>query len=139
MERIKVMIVDDSALVRQVITQSLSRDASIEVLATAQDPVFALEKLKTLSPDVLIVDIEMPRMDGLTFLRKIMAEQPTPVIICSSLAEKGTLVTVEALAAGAVSVINNTNSSPPKRAQLSIVRLLDINVFATSFRAASPA
>ena len=87
--KIKVMIVDDSALVRQVITQAISRDPSIEVVATAQDPIFALEKLKTQWPDVIVLDIEMPRMDGLTFLKKIMAEHPTPVIICSSLAESG--------------------------------------------------
>jgi two-component system chemotaxis response regulator CheB len=102
---IRVMIVDDSALVRQVITQAISRDPSIEVVATAQDPIFALEKLKTLWPDVIVLDIEMPRMDGLTFLKKIMAERPTPVIICSSLAESGAQVTMEALAAGAVSII----------------------------------
>ena len=101
----KVMIVDDSALVRQIITQAISRDPSIEVVATAQDPIFALEKLKTLWPDVIVLDIEMPRMDGLTFLKKIMAERPTPIIICSSLAESGAQVTMEALAAGAVSII----------------------------------
>ncbi|WP_305072729.1 protein-glutamate methylesterase/protein-glutamine glutaminase [Propionivibrio sp.] len=101
----KVMIVDDSALVRQVITQAISRDPSIEVVATAQDPIFALEKLKNQWPDVIVLDIEMPRMDGLTFLKKIMAEHPTPVIICSSLAEKGAQVTMEALASGAVSII----------------------------------
>ena len=103
--KIKVMIVDDSALVRQVITQAISRDPSIEVVATAQDPIFALEKLKTQWPDVIVLDIEMPRMDGLTFLKKIMAERPTPIIICSSLAESGAQVTMEALAAGAVSII----------------------------------
>ncbi len=103
--KIKVMIVDDSALVRQVITQAISRDPSIEVIATAQDPIFALEKLKNQWPDVIVLDIEMPRMDGLTFLKKIMAEHPTPIIICSSLAEKGAQVTMEALAAGAVSII----------------------------------
>ena len=101
----KVMIVDDSALVRQVITQAISRDPSIEVVATAQDPIFALEKLKNQWPDVIVLDIEMPRMDGRTFLKKIMAEHPTPVIICSSLAEKGAQVTMEALASGAVSII----------------------------------
>ena len=105
MSKIKVMIVDDSALVRQVVTQAISREPSIEVIATAQDPLFALEKLKVQWPDVLIVDIEMPRMDGLTFLKKIMAERPTPVIICSSLAEKGAQVTMEALSAGAVNII----------------------------------
>ncbi len=101
----KVMIVDDSALVRQVITHAISRDPSIEVIATAQDPIFALEKLKNQWPDVIVLDIEMPRMDGLTFLKKIMAEHPTPIIICSSLAEKGAQVTMEALASGAVSII----------------------------------
>ncbi|MDD5250976.1 MAG: chemotaxis response regulator protein-glutamate methylesterase [Rhodocyclaceae bacterium] len=105
-EKIKVMIVDDSAVVRQVVTQAIAGDPGIEVIATAQDPLFAIEKMKTLWPDVLVVDIEMPRMDGLTFLKKIMAERPTPVIICSSLAEKGAQVTMEALAAGAFTIIN---------------------------------
>ena len=104
-ERIKVMIVDDSALVRQVVAQALACDPGIEVIATASDPIFALQKMKTLWPDVLIVDIEMPRMDGITFLKKIMAEHPTPVVVCSSLAEKGAQATFEALAAGAVSII----------------------------------
>ena len=103
--KIKVMVVDDSALVRQVVTQAISRDPSIEVIGTAHDPVFALTKMEGNWPDVLILDIEMPRMDGLTFLKKIMAEHPTPVIICSSLAEKGAQVTMEALAAGAVAII----------------------------------
>jgi len=103
--KIKVMIVDDSALVRQVVAQAIAKEPSIEVIATAQDPLFALEKMKTLWPDVLVVDIEMPRMDGLTFLKKVMAERPTPVIICSSLAERGAQVTMEALAAGAISII----------------------------------
>jgi two-component system chemotaxis response regulator CheB len=103
--KIKVMIVDDSAVVRQVVTQALASDPGIEVIATASDPVFALERMKTLWPDVLIVDIEMPRMDGITFLRKIMAERPTPVVICSSLAEQGARATFEALSAGAVSII----------------------------------
>jgi two-component system chemotaxis response regulator CheB len=104
-DKIKVMVVDDSAVVRQVVTQAVAGDPAIEVIATAQDPVFALEKMRTLWPDVLVVDIEMPRMDGLTFLKKIMAEHPTPVIICSSLAEKGAQVTMEALAAGAFTII----------------------------------
>jgi len=104
-EKIKVMIVDDSALVRQVVSQALATDAGIEVIATASDPIFALEKLKTLWPDVLIVDIEMPRMDGITFLKKIMSEHPTPVVICSSLAEQGAQATFEALSSGAVAII----------------------------------
>ena len=104
-ETIKVMIVDDSALVRQVVSQALSRVAGIEVIATASDPVFAIEKLKTMWPDVIVLDIEMPRMDGISFLRKIMAERPTPVIICSSLAESGAHATFDAMAAGAVGII----------------------------------
>ena len=83
-KKIQVMIVDDSALVRQVVSTALSKEPDIEVLATAADPVFAISKMKTSWPDVLVVDIEMPRMDGISFLRKIMAERPTPVIICSS-------------------------------------------------------
>ena len=104
-DKIQVMIVDDSALVRQVVSQILAREPGIEVMATAADPVFALDKMRRAWPDVLIVDIEMPRMDGISFLRKIMAERPTPVIICSSLAEKGAQATFDAMAAGAVTII----------------------------------
>lgn len=104
-EKIKVMIVDDSALVRQVVGHAIAKEPSIEVIATAQDPLFAMEKMKARWPDVLVLDIEMPRMDGLTFLKKVMAEHPTPVVICSSLAENGAQVTMEALAAGAVAII----------------------------------
>jgi two-component system chemotaxis response regulator CheB len=104
-EKIKVMIVDDSALVRQVVSQALATDTGIEVIATASDPLFALEKMKSRWPDVLIIDIEMPRMDGITFLKKIMAEHPTPVVVCSSLAEQGAQATFEALSAGAVAII----------------------------------
>ena len=82
-DKIKVMVVDDSAVVRQVVTQALASDPGIEVIGVASDPVFALERMRTNWPDVLIVDIEMPRMDGITFLKKIMAERPTPVIVCS--------------------------------------------------------
>jgi two-component system chemotaxis response regulator CheB len=103
--KIKVMIVDDSAVVRQVVSQALASDPGIEVIATASDPVFALEKMHKRWPDVLVIDIEMPRMDGITFLRKIMSERPTPCVVCSSLAERGTKATFEALAAGAVAII----------------------------------
>lgn len=104
-DTIKVMIVDDSALVRQVISQTLAKAPGIEVIATASDPLFAVDKLRAAWPDVLIVDIEMPRVDGISFLRKIMTERPTPVIICSSLAESGAQATFDAMAAGAVSII----------------------------------
>ena len=104
-DKIKVLIVDDSALVRQVIAQALSTDAEIEVIGTASDPLFAIQKMKLQWPDVLVIDIEMPRMDGITFLKKIMAQRPTPVVVCSSLAEEGAQATFEALSAGAISII----------------------------------
>ena len=110
-ENIKVMIVDDSALVRQVVSQTLDKEPGIEVIATASDPLFAFSKLQTAWPDVIILDIEMPRMDGISFLRKIMAERPTPVIICSSLAEHGAQAAFEAMAAGAVSIITKPKAS----------------------------
>ena len=103
--KIKVMIVDDSALVRQVVSQALATDPDIEVIGAASDPIFALQKMQTQWPDVLVIDIEMPRMDGITFLKKIMAEHPTPVVVCSSLAEEGAQATFEALESGAISII----------------------------------
>ena len=87
--RIRVLIVDDSALVRQTLSEILSSDPQIEVIGTASDPFVAAEKMREQTPDVITLDIEMPRMDGLTFLRKIMSQHPVPVVICSSLAEDG--------------------------------------------------
>ena len=103
--KIKVMIVDDSAVVRQVNRETLERESDIEVIGVAADPLYALDKMKLQWPDVLVIDIEMPRMDGLTFLRKIMSERPTPIIVCSSLAEQRAGATIEALAAGALAII----------------------------------
>jgi two-component system chemotaxis response regulator CheB len=105
MSKIKVLVVDDSAVVREVARAMLAKHSDIEVLATVSDPIFAIEAMKRAWPDVIVLDIEMPRMDGLTFLRKLMAERPTPVVICSTLTEQGAQTTVEALAAGAVSII----------------------------------
>jgi two-component system, chemotaxis family, protein-glutamate methylesterase/glutaminase len=103
--KIKVLIVDDSAVVRQVARAALEADPGIEVIGAVPDPLYALERMKSNWPDVIVLDIEMPRMDGLTFLRKIMAERPTPVVICSTLAEHGARATMDALAAGAVDII----------------------------------
>ena len=103
--KIRVHVVDDSAVVREVLTSVLSKAGDIEVVHASQDPVFALERMQRDWPDVIILDIEMPRMDGLTFLRKIMRERPTPVIICSSLAEEGVPVTLQALEAGAIAIV----------------------------------
>jgi two-component system chemotaxis response regulator CheB len=105
MTKIKVLIVDDSAVVREVVKQVLESDPAIQVIGSAMDPIFAMEKMKVQWPDVIVLDIEMPRMDGLTFLHKIMAERPTPVVICSTLTEKGAQATMQALAAGAFSTI----------------------------------
>ena len=105
MKRIRVAVVDDSAIVRQVVAELLARADDVELIFTAADPIFAMGKMQDNWPDVIVLDIEMPRMDGLTFLRKIMAERPTPVVICSSLTERGAHVTMEALAAGAFAII----------------------------------
>jgi two-component system chemotaxis response regulator CheB len=102
---IKVMVVDDSAVVRQVVTALLSAAPGIQVIAAVADPILAIERLRQQWPDVIVLDVEMPRMDGITFLRKIMSERPTPAVICSTLTEKGAKTTLEALAAGAVAIV----------------------------------
>ena len=102
---INVMVVDDSAVVRQVMREILNAAPDINVYATVADPILAMQKMEEKWPDVIVLDIEMPRMDGLTFLRKIMAERPTPIIICSSLAEKGAELSLQALSAGAFDVV----------------------------------
>ena len=101
----KVLVVDDSAVVRKVLTEQLNRDAGLEVIAAVADPLLAMDRMKLVWPDVIVLDVEMPRMDGITFLRKIMAERPTPVVICSTLTEKGAETTMQALSAGAVSFV----------------------------------
>jgi two-component system, chemotaxis family, protein-glutamate methylesterase/glutaminase len=101
---IKVMVVDDSAVVRQVLREILSEAPDINVYAAVSDPIFARQRMEQEWPDVIVLDMEMPRMDGLTFLRQIMSERPTPVIICSSLAEKGAELSLQALSAGAIDI-----------------------------------
>jgi two-component system, chemotaxis family, protein-glutamate methylesterase/glutaminase len=102
---IRVFIVDDSAVVRQTVQELLKKHADISVIGAAPDPIFALARMQHEWPDVILLDIEMPRMDGLTFLRKIMQERPTPTVICSSLTERGMQTTLDALEAGAFSII----------------------------------
>lgn len=103
--RIRAMIVDDSASVRMALSEILSADPQIEVIATAADPFIAAQRLRKEVPDVIFLDIEMPRMDGLTFLRKIMAQRPIPVVICSTIAQAGSETFLAALEAGAVDIV----------------------------------
>ena len=119
------MVVDDSAVVRQVMQSILEAEPDFQVLGAASDPLFALDKMAKQWPDVLILDIEMPRMDGLTFLRKLMSERPTAVVICSSLTEKGTQTALQAMAAGAVDVITKPRSSLKDFLQQSAAELVN--------------
>ena len=105
MAKIRVLIVDDSALMRQVLATLLSKDPGIEVIGSAPDPFIAREKIKALNPDVLTLDVEMPKMDGLTFLEKLMRGHPMPVVMVSSLTEAGCQTTLRALELGAVDFI----------------------------------
>jgi two-component system chemotaxis response regulator CheB len=102
---IRVLIVDDSAVVREVMTKLLATDKRLSVMAAVADPLFAIARMNQEWPDVIVLDVEMPRMDGLTFLRKVMAERPTPVVICSTLTTQGADTTMQAMAAGAVSIV----------------------------------
>ncbi len=108
---IKVLVVDDSAVVRKMFVDTLSKEKDIEVVGTAPDPYVARDKIVTLKPDVVTLDIEMPRMDGLTFLRKLMKHFPLPVIIVSSLTPQGSTTALEAMDVGAVEVISKPGSA----------------------------
>jgi two-component system chemotaxis response regulator CheB len=110
-QRIKVLIVDDSAIVRKVFTEALSKEPEIEVVGSAPDPFVARDKIVQLKPDVITLDIEMPRMDGLTFLKKLMQYYPLPVIVVSSLTPQGSKMAVEALESGAVEVLAKADSA----------------------------
>lgn len=101
---ITAFVIDDSAVVRKHLTETLTA-GGIQVLGSASDPLFAMPKLQSQWPDVIVLDVEMPRMDGISFLKKLMAEHPTPVVMCSTLTEKGCQTTMQALAAGAVSFV----------------------------------
>lgn len=104
-KKIRVLIIDDSASVRQALTKVLEEDPEIEVMGAASDPFMAAKKIQDELPDVITLDVEMPRMDGITFLRKIMSQRPIPVVMCSSLTEEGSATLMQALEAGAVDVI----------------------------------
>ena len=109
--RIRVLVVDDSSVVRNMLCRELGKDAAIEVVGSAPDPYLARDKIVELKPDVLTLDVEMPRMDGITFLRRLMEHYPMPVIVVSSLTAQGTRTAVEALEAGAVDVLGKPGSA----------------------------
>jgi two-component system chemotaxis response regulator CheB len=109
-KKIRVLVIDDSALVRQILSQGLSLDSSIEVVGTAGDPYIARDKIVNLRPDVLTLDVEMPRMDGVDFLRRLMPQYPLPVVMVSSLTQKGKQITLDSLDAGAVDFVSKPTS-----------------------------
>lgn len=125
-EKIKVLIVDDSAVVRQALSMVFSSDPAIEVMGTAPDPYYAAQKIQKEVPDVITLDIEMPRMDGLTFLKKIMQQHPIPVVIISSLTASGTETAMKALELGAVEIITKPQLSSREFYEESRIRLCDV-------------
>lgn len=124
--KIRVLIVDDSAVVRQTLTSILQSDPRIEVMDTASDPFYAAKIIQNEVPDVITLDIEMPRMDGLTFLRKIMRQHPIPVVIISSLTNEGTLTALRALEYGAVEIITKPQLGTKTFLEESRIRLCDV-------------
>lgn len=127
MERkVRVLIVDDSAVVRQSLSSILESDPEIEVMGTAADPIIAVKKIMREVPDVITLDIEMPRMDGLTFLRKIMSQHPIPVVVISSLTTAGTEVALKALEYGASEIIGKPAMNPDQFFQESHIMLCDV-------------
>src|ERR1700742_1923090 len=124
--RVRVLIVDDSASVRQTLSAILSADPEIEVIGVASDPFVAARRIQDEVPDVITLDVEMPRMDGITFLRKLMAQHPLPVVMCSSLTEEGSATMMQALEAGAVDVILKPRVDTAQFLQESSLRICDV-------------
>lgn len=125
MKKIKVLIIDDSALVRQTLCDILNSDPEIEVVGSAADPILAAERMRTVIPDVITLDVEMPRMDGLTFLQKLMSQHPIPVVMCSSLAESGSETALKALEYGAVDIITKPKMGTKQFIEESRTRICD--------------
>ena len=124
-KKIRVLIVDDSAIVRQSLTEILSSDSELEVVGTASDPYMAVEQIKNVVPDVITLDVEMPKMDGITFLKKIMSQHPIPVIIISTLTSKGTETALSALEWGAVEVVLKPQLHTPEQRKEASMLLVD--------------
>jgi two-component system chemotaxis response regulator CheB len=123
--KIRVLVVDDSATVRQTLSDILSSDPEIEVLGVASDPFVAARRIRDEVPDVITLDVEMPRMDGITFLRKLMAQHPVPVVMCSSLTEAGSETLLQALEAGAVDIILKPKVGVAEHLAESRIRICD--------------
>ncbi len=129
----KVLIVDDSAVVRNLLSSILSKDPSIEVIGTAPDPYIARDKIVKYHPDVITLDVEMPRMDGITFLKKLMKHFPIPVVIVSSLTPKGAITTMKAFEAGAVEVIAKPEMDITKGLEIVSARIIEkVKIAATA-------
>jgi len=124
-KKIRVLIVDDSASVRTTLSEIIAADPELEVMATASDPYVAVERIRQEVPDVMFLDLEMPRMDGLTFLRKMMAQRPIPTVICSSMTEEGSDALMQALEAGAVDVVTKPRVDTAQWLQDSSMRICD--------------
>jgi two-component system chemotaxis response regulator CheB len=125
MKKIRVLIVDDSAVVRQTLTEIISEDPELEVMATASDPFQAVERMRQEQPDVITLDVEMPKMDGLTFLKKIMSQHPIPVVICSSLTTAGSDTISKAVQYGAVEIITKPKLGTRAFLEESRIRVCD--------------
>jgi two-component system chemotaxis response regulator CheB len=126
MKKIRVLVVDDSAVVRQTLVEILTSDPNIEISGTASDPFVAAQRINDDEPDVITLDIEMPRMDGLTFLQKIMSQHPIPVVICSSLAANGSETALKALEYGAVEILTKPRVGTKQFLEESKIRICDI-------------
>ncbi|MDM8543617.1 chemotaxis response regulator protein-glutamate methylesterase [Desulfococcaceae bacterium HSG9] len=124
-KKIRVLVVDDSAVVRQVMNEILSSDPKIEVIGTAADPYFAVKKINREVPDVILLDVEMPRMDGITFLKKIMTQYPIPVVICSSMAARRSENALQAMESGAIEIIEKPRLGTKQFLQESKIRICD--------------
>ena len=136
MKKIRVLVVDDSAVVRQTMKEILESDPQITVIATAADPYIAVERIKQEVPDVMTLDVEMPRMDGITFLEKLMAQCPIPVVICSTLTERGSETALAALDKGAVEIIAKPKLGTKQFLEESRIRICDAVKSAAQVRVA---
>jgi two-component system, chemotaxis family, protein-glutamate methylesterase/glutaminase len=125
-KKIKVLIVDDSAVVRQTMVELLSSDPEIEIIGTAADPFIAADRIRHEVPDVITLDVEMPKMDGITFLQKIMSQHPIPVVMCSSLTEQGSETALRALEYGAVEIIQKPRLGTKQFLEESRVHICDV-------------